>query len=637
MKKLATTITLLALSAASPLLAELQLASPFGNHMVLQRQQEVPVWGTADAGAKVSVTFLDQERSTEAGADGKWMLRLTEMEAGGPYTLNVASGDEEIQLSDVLVGEVWLCGGQSNMERQLGLREGQKPIIGWESEVAAADYPRFRQLYVTQTLGIEPADSVEAEWSVCTPETVESFTAVGYFFGEQLLQELDVPIGIIHSSWGGTPAEAWTSKEALLEFGGYEGGLKTMSLVAQDPERANEIYLDDVAQWYAQHSSGMRDIAWDSNQEWATIDIPQMWEDTEIGAYDGIAWLRLAIDLPKGWEKQALTLHLGRIDDIDTTWVNGKLIGQTNGWFDLRSYKLSPKDLKKGRNTISVRVIDTYGGGGIWDPEQPPYLENPDGETFSLAGEWGYKLEKPYKECSPVPANVRLNSGAPSILFNGMINPLIPYAIKGTIFYQGEANDGRANEYRKLLPTLIADWRSLWAQGDFPFLFVQIAPFEGMSPEIREAQLLAWQETENTGMAVTIDCGDATDIHPAHKEPVGKRLALAARALAYGENIEYSGPVYKNMAIEGSTIRISFDHLADGLVAPGGVLEGFVIAGKDGVFKTALATIDNDTIVVSHPDIDTPGAVRYGWKNVASGNLFNTAGLPASPFRTDHP
>jgi sialate O-acetylesterase len=293
--------------------------------------------------------------------------------------------------------------------------------------------------------------------------------------------------------------------------------------------------------------------------------------------------------------------------------------------------------LKPAGNVIAVRVLDTGGGGGLWEPRGPVSIATADGsgEPISLKGEWLIRFSTPLPRENAPPVDVNQNASAPTVLYNGMIEPLAPYAIRGATFYQGEANAGRAVQYRTLLPAMIADWRRRWGQGDFPFLFVQIAPYRGQGPEIREAQLIAWKNTPNTAMAVTIDVGDADDIHPANKEPVGERLALAARALAYAEPIEYSGPVFDSMRVQGGRAVLTFTHHGGGLVAPGGELIGFTIAGADGVFHLANARIDGETVVVSSPAVTAPTTVRYGWENVPAGNLFNRTGLPASPFRSD--
>jgi len=626
--------------------ATIQLASPFADHMVLQQGQRVPVWGTATAGETVTVEFDKQKKSTTAAADGNWRIDLAALDASAtPRTLTVtgSSTPGTTRLQDVLVGEVWICGGQSNMERQLGPRPPQKPIVGWEKEVAAADHPTIRQFYVTQKTSYAPLSTATGKWTVCSPATVGDFTAVGYFFARDLQKARNVPVGIIHSSWGGTPAEAWTSRAGLAAFPEFNKDLEQIDRVAVDPKGARKNYLASLDQWYRDNDPGSVDLAWAKpdldTTVWEQMKLPVLWESAGHPDFDGIAWFRKSFDLADEWSGRDLDLKLSAIDDIDTTWVNGTEVGATSGWNTPRTYRVPASLLKAKGNVIAVRVLDTAGGGGIWNTDFPLEIAPADGKgtALSLSGQWFSKfstpLSKDYKKRPP--NDPTQGPGVPTVLYNAMIEPLAPYAIRGATFYQGEANNGRAQQYRTLFPAMIADWRKRWGQGDFPFLFVQIAPFKDMSPEIREAQLIAWQQTKNTAMAVTIDCGDAEDIHPANKGPVGARLALAARALAYGETLEYSGPVFSGFKISGNEITLSFTHLGGGLVAKDGDLSGFTIAGADGVFHPAQAKILHDTVIVTSTEVSSPTAVRYGWANVASGNLFNRAGLPASPFRTD--
>jgi sialate O-acetylesterase len=381
--------------------------------------------------------------------------------------------------------------------------------------------------------------------------------------------------------------------------------------------------------WFASELDG---------SNWEQQSLPGLWETAGLPGFDGVVWFRRTIDLPQSWTGADAELHLGMIDDADTTWVNGVEVGATSGYQIPRIYRVPALVLKPGRNVIAVRVLDTGGGGGLWggdDSMRLVSLKGGDNTPISLTGPWARKVSVSFANVTPPPVDYSHSPATPSSLYNGMIAPLLPYAIRGVIWYQGEANVGREKQYRTLFPTMISDWRRAWGEGDFPFLFVQIAPHKDMTPEIREAQLLTSQHTSNTAMAVTIDCGDANDIHPAHKQPVGARLALAARALAYGEKVEYSGPTFDSLQITGSRAALRFTRLGGGLVVTDGALIGFTIAGADKVFHPASAVIEGDTVVVSAPDVPQPVAVRYGWANVPSGNLFNAAGLPASPFRTD--
>lgn len=633
---------LTALGFTLPLPAAVTLNPLFQDHAVLQQGVAVPVWGMADPGEKVTVEFAGQSVATVAAGDGKWLVRLAPLTTGEPRTLTV-TGKNQIVLTDILVGEVWIASGQSNMERQLGLRAGQKPITGWEAEVTEANYPAIRHFSVAQAKALTPQQTVKGAWSVCTPETVQDFTAVGYFFGRDLHVARGVPIGLIHTSWGGTPAEAWTSEATLRQLPDFAAPLAALKKLDADPDLARRETQAKQEAWYQKVDPGSKaDTAWSAVRlemsDWRTMALPTHWESAGYPDFDGIFWLRRTFDLPNEWDGGDAELHLGAVDDVDTTWVNGVSVGTTMGWDAVRVYRVPGALLKHGQNVIAVRVLDTGFGGGLYggkDALRLIFSAGGKAEPLSLAGTWRCKPGVALSVSGWPPADFSQSPSSPTVLYNAMLAPLLPYAMRGVIWYQGEANVGRERQYRELFPAMIADWRQAWGLGDFPFLFVQIAPYKTMSPEIREAQLLSWQRTKNTAMAVTIDCGDANDIHPANKKPVGARLALAARALAYGEKLEYSGPVYESLQVKGAEAILSFTHLGGRLVAKDGVLKGFTVAGTDKVFRPAQAEIRGDTVVVSATGVNQPVAVRYGWANVPEGNLFNQAGLPASPFRTD--
>ncbi len=622
----------------------LELNPLFQDNAVLQCDAPVPVWGTAADGETITVEFADQNVSTIA-SEGVWKVWLEPMPPSvTPRTLTARSGDTTREIGNILVGEVWVAGGQSNMERQLGPRDGQPAIVNWKREAAAAWHPEIRQFHVRQKKSFTPCETVEGEWTVCTPHTVENFSAVGYFFARDLLAARKVPVGIIHSAWGGTPAEAWTSESGLRVIPDFADAIEEVKHFAADPDRERRKMQSTRIAWFKAVDPGSKPgPAWSAAADLDTSDWTEMTLPAHLGKaaypdYDAIVWFRRAFELPANWEGDDAVLHLGAIDDMDTTWINGERVGATNGAKLPRIYRIPAHLLKRGANSIAVRVLDAAGGGGLHGGEDEMRLEiNAGGRRVSLplSGAWRYKPTATMAQCGWPPADFGENPGRSTVLYNGMISPLLPYALRGVIWYQGETNVGRERQYRTLFPAMIADWRRAWGQGHFPFLFVQIAPHRDMTPEIREAQLLTWQHVKNTAMVVTTDCGDAADIHPANKQPVGARLALAARALAYGERIEYSGPVFHSLEIGDGVAVVQFTHGGGGLVAKTGELTGFTIAGADKIFHPAQAHIAGATVVVRSAEVTSPVAVRYGWANVPEGSLFNRAGLPATPFRTD--
>ncbi len=492
--------------------------SLFTDHGVLQRDKPIVVWGTADPGERVRVSLSNETGTTAAtqtNADGRWMAELPPLLAGGPFTLSI-QGKNQIQLKDVLIGEVWICSGQSNME--FGLRNS----FDSNKAIAAASNPKLRLFTVTKATAMSPLDKVKGDWKECTPETAAAFSAVGYYFGRDLQKALGVPVGLIHTSWGGTPAQAWTSKDAL------------------EAVPALRHYQAALADQLAKYDAG------------------------------------------KAKEQYAAALQ---------------------------KYEQAMAEYKK---------------------------------AAAKAKEEGKKApQAPRKPQPPTPPGESQYN--PSVLYNAMIAPLIPYGIRGAIWYQGESNAARAYEYRMLFPTMILDWRDHWKQGDFPFLCVQLAPFHKIEDkptesdwaELREAQLLTTKKLPKVGMAVITDVGEENDIHPKKKEPVGARLALLAREIAYGQNIVAMGPAYRTMRIEKNRIVLMFDNVGTGLECRGPKLTGFTIAGYDRKFHVAEAEIQGRTVIVTSPEVENPLAARFGWANYPVVNLWNKDGLPATPFRTD--
>jgi sialate O-acetylesterase len=622
----------------------------FTDDMVLQRRVKFPVWGWTQPGASVTVEFQGKSFTAVADAGGKWMARLGPFEAGGPYMLTI-KGPQSVTLNNVLIGDVWLASGQSNME--MGLTK----VANADEEVAHANYPMIRLYSVPKVIAATPQTTVKARWQVCTPQSVAEggwggFSAVAYFFGRRLHQELNVPIGLIHSSWGGTVAEGWVSEEALSTMPDFVPAIKALAQTMNDPVGGGPVDIDKrMDEWWKKNDPGsMSAPGWAAvsvdTAEWKTMKLPQAWEDAALPGFDGVVWYRKTFELPADWAGHDLTLSLGPVDDRDTTFVNGVKVGAMNQYDTPRIYKISASLVHPGSNTIAVRVLDTGGAGGFWGTPAQMKIAPADNNVaaISLAGDWSYRPSVSIEKVEAPPAFTSNNLGLVLARYNGMIAPLLPFAIKGAIWYQGESNVGRAEQYKKVMATLIQDWRTRFQVGDFPFLIVQLAnfmtrrdvPTDSEWARLRDAQLYVSEHVPHSGLAVTIDIGEAKDIHPKDKQDVGNRLALEALRVAYDKKIETSGPIYRSMKIEGDAIRISFDYTDGGLMAKDGdKLVGFAIAGEDRHFVWADAMIKGKDVVVSSPEVKNPVAVRYAWADNPASNLYNKAGLPASPFRTD--
>jgi len=644
------TLTLTVCLAVLTASAEVKLPSVFADGMVLQQRSTITVWGWAAPEEKIAVKGswpqLEGAAAT-ADADGRWRVSLKTPSAGGPYTLSVA-GENAIVLNDVLIGEVWVCSGQSNMQWNM---KGLKTEEG-KNAIAAADFPTLRQFAVPRTFSAVPQSDCQGQWQVCTPQTAGSFSAVAFYFGRELNQTLNIPIGLIYTSWGGTVAEAWTSAEALRAYGDFDAALDALATLDTSEQTARQEADRLLEQWekeIADIDLGIKE-GWQTptfnDADWKTMELPSPWTGTELAKVDGIVWFRRITNLPPSWTRGELELRLGPIDDIDTVWVNGIRIGATNGSDKARAYRIPASALRVGPNVIAVRVVDTAREGGFTGVAEDMRIGPPgaDIKAFAtVAHTWKYKVS--YKGSVPaVPQSEgkkKLNQNTPTALYNAMIHPLLPFRIAGAIWYQGESNRDRAMQYRTLFPAMIKDWRAQWGQGDFPFYYVQIAPYKYLdsnapvSAFLREAQMLTLKALPNVGMAVTMDIGEENDIHPKNKIDVGKRLARWALAKDYGKDMAYSGPIYRKMKVQDGTVRLSFDYVGSGLVARGGALTGFEIAGSDQKFVPATAAIDGDEVVVSSDQVSAPAAVRYAFKNWAQPNLFNAEGLPASSFRTD--
>lgn len=628
----------------------LELAPLFTNNMVLQANEPVNIWGTAHPKTKVTVTFRDQTHTVKADADGKWLLTLNSEDYGEPALLKVNTKTHHITLQNVLVGEVWLCSGQSNMEM---------PMLGnWahlnnaRAEVADAQkYPDIRLFTVEKNIAFQPIDTIGTQgWLVCDSSSVKNFSATAYFFGRKLYNELQVPIGLIHSSWGGTVAEAWTSKNSLIDLDDFEEATKKIASLNESKDSLEKKYEKDKAimheeilmadPGYQEGEAVFAQIDTDDS-DWMPIDLPKMWEETALGNYDGSTWFRKEITLNAQEANNGLTLYYGAPDDYDKAWFNGVKVGEKESWGDQRIYKIPEGVAKKGKNVITLRVYDYTGGGGFMGEPSQYKLVTDAGRAIPIAKGWVAKKGFDFKNIETIPVSLDDPNQA-TVLYNAMINPLIPFTFKGAIWYQGESNAGRAYQYQTLFKTMIKDWRKNFTNGDFPFYFVQLAnymtrnsqPVDDTWAELREAQTMAL-DLPNTGMAVTIDIGDAKDIHPGNKQDVGKRLALNALAKTYNKKLEYMGPLYKGYSIKGNSVTLDFDFNQELKTSDGKPLVGFSIAGSDSTFVWAKAKVEGNKVVVYHPNIKKPLAVRYGWSSNPACNLTNRSGLPASPFRTD--
>ena len=608
-----------------------KVARIFSDNMVLQRGINVPVWGIANPGEKVAVEIDGLVSTTLTPKSGKWMIHLPVFAAGGPYELSI-KGDNEVKFSQVLFGDVWVASGQSNMAWRL------ENVNNADEEIKGANHPDIRLFNVPRRVGKTPKEDLEdGQWDKCTPEVARSFSAVAYFFGKELHKDLNVPIGLINCNWGGTPAEAWTSAEMLKTLPEFkdrvieleEGPNWEDDIEANDQrdDKKNEI----INSSFNGLELGVHKINYNSN-DWPVVIAPK-WEEE----LDGIVWMRKVIEIPKDYKDKELRFDLGRIENHVTVYFNEVELGSTDSPY-FAEYTVPEKLVKAGKNVIAVRVLHRWATPVFSGPEERMKLYAPSGQVLEdLSGPWKYKtgLEPAFPE-------IKGYNHYPASLYNGMLHAIVPLGIKGVIWYQGETNASRAYEYRALFQSMIEDWRIRWGMDYFPFLFVQLAnymdipeePKEDDWAELREAQFMALR-LPNTGMAVTIDIGEMFDIHPRNKQDVGHRLALAAKNIAYGQDLVYSGPLYKSMEINGNDIEIAFNFVGKGLQVKGDKLTGFQIAGNDKRFYWADAQIVGGEVFVSSDKVKAPVSVRYGWAINPECNLYNKNGLPASPFRTD--
>ena len=647
-------------------LADVRLPQLIADNMILQRGIELKLWGWASPGEKVTVNFNSKKGTAVTNADGRWSLTLPAMKAGGPYTM-IIRGKNEIALKNIMLGDVWFCSGQSNMTILMERVKEKYP-----DEIANADFKDIRNFFVPTKADVtrEYEDLPPGKWLPADHDNILSFGAVPYFFAKQLYLKYHVPIGIINSSVGGTPIEAWISAEGfkdfpdeLLKIKNYRDTAYMNMVNRSGAPRGRRMDGGNAALMRPEPDKGISGpVKWtDPNyvpQNWHKFWMPGYWDDQGVKDLNGTLYFRKEIDVPASMTGVAARLFVGRIIDADSTFVNGKFVGNITYQYPPRRYDIPVGLLKPGKNVIVVKVINTAGKGGFVPDKN--YSLNANGQRIDLRGEWIYQVGQVqphlnFQAFGPrrdAPASGRVAStprpvnaqNSPTGLYNPMVAPAINYRIKGFIWYQGEANSGSAKEYAKLLPALITDWRNKWGEGDIPFLYAQLpnymevnySPSESSWAQLRESQL----ETlalPNTGMSVAIDAGEWNDIHPLNKKDVGERLALWAEHLAYDEKaIVYSGPIYQSFKIEGNKVILSFNNVGSGLtVKGGGDLYYFSIAGADGQYYWAKAKIEGDKVVVWNDNIPNPVSVRYAWADNPEGaNLYNKEGLPASPFET---
>ena len=624
---------------ATPAAADIRLPAIFGDHMVLQADRPIRVWGWADADEPVIVTLGDDRAITRTDSQGQWKVVLPPRKAGGPWTL-IAKGRNRIELEDVLIGEVWIGSGQSNMQWTVAASADK------EAEIAAADHPQIRLFTMAHTTALEPQEEAQGTWSMCTPETVGPFSAVAYFFGREIQRELNVPVGLINSSWGGTIIEAWTDRASLEKLGSLDKRLATFDQIyARLPELEKEQEQADEAMRKALADDGPAAPGLDDSA-WKQMEIPNQWEQGGLPGFDGLVWFRRTVEIPSSWAGRDLILQLGPADEVDDTYFNGVRIGGMGSfepwvnvyWDQPREYRIPGHLVQRENNVLAVRIIDKAGAGGLWgspaeEMQLLPADASADGDSpVSIAGSWRY-LQGP--ELTTIESLSGPNNA--TVLYNAMIHPLLRFPMRGVLWYQGEANRGQGLEYEQRMRALINGWRRLWNLGDFPFLYVQLAPYRYGGDATLLAQIWEAQRRvltlPNTGMAVTTDVGNVEDIHPIKKQEVGQRLSLWALAHTYGrDDLVYSGPLATSVAREGNRLRVHFA-FGVGLAARNGrELTSFEVAGADGQFHPATASLDSETVLLHSPAVSTPEQVRFGWHEEANPNLINAEGLPASPF-----
>ncbi|MGR3811831.1 sialate O-acetylesterase [Jiulongibacter sp. NS-SX5] len=622
--------------------AQLKVANIFGDHMVLQRNEPIKIWGFNNTGEEVSVVFNSKKYTARTNDSGRWQISMDALPAGGPYTLKISDNNESVTLNDLLIGEVWLCSGQSNMEWKVAA------VNNAAEEISEANWPTIRHIEVPKSLEFSPQSEIkEAAWEVCSPETVDGFSAVGYFFARELTRELGVPVGLVHSSWGGSHVETWISKSGMLNS---EILSEYASQMPNDWVSSNQKMEKQTIAFF--HDDPSFDITTLSETDylknsydfagWKEIDPMYQWDWKGVPSFRGTVYIQKEIELDKAQTSGTSKVFFGECSGDLTFYVNGKMVyhGYTENEI---SFQIPEGILEQGKNSLLVKFSENrdpeWRAMGLYGNREDFKLVTQNGSVPLMNGDWkarpSWESPRHYKAWMN-------NEGA--LCYNAMIAPLVGLSMQGALWYQGESNAGRAFDYRESFPLLIKDWRSKWGK-DFPFYWVQLSSYGAFNDsntgsdwaELREAQSMTLA-LPKTGEAVTIDIGNPHDIHPRNKQDVGLRLALNALQNTYGMSIVGSGPRFSSVSFKKGKATLTFNSIGSGLEAKDkfGYLKGFEIAGADKKFYFAKAEINGNTVVVSHPEVSKPAAVRYGWSNSpVDSNLYNKQGLPASPFRTD--
>ncbi len=623
--------------------AQLQLSALHSDNMVLQSSQPIQIKGSAAPGAVVLISLHGKQYKGLADVRGKWTVSIPAQQPGLLGNLLIQSGNQTKTIRNVAAGEVWICSGQSNMEFTMNSFSDV-----YSREIKNTINDRIRFAVVQRTIHNEEQQEplLSRSWSAIDSSSIRHCSAVAYFFAAALQRKLNVPVGLIITAWGGTPAQAWMDTASLSSFANYFRRYKekifpldfnNLSVRQQESKKLFRQQQEMMAQSFKK----MCAVEYDANG-WEQTTLPGNWEEKGHPGLDGIAAYRITIDVPAGYEQQSATLHLPAIDDIDSTYLNGVYVGSHHVWNEKRIYKIAPGILKAGKNLLAIWVEDGQGGGGLANDTAHFFLQLGN-RKISLAGPAAFSILLPAAELLPGINYARMQS-EPGVLFSGMIAPLLSYRMKGVIWYQGESNAAQYEEYRHLFPALIKGWRKRWGQGDFPFVFAQLSAYNPAPEEpplstwafLREAQTHALR-LPNTAMAVTIDVGDRYDIHPKRKKEVGERLAANALHKVYGrKEAVATGPVLQSAKVKGNSIIVQFKPDRSSLMYKGDKLFGFTVAGKDKRFHTALAQIRGQEVVVYSPGVKSPLYVRYAWADAPlEANLYNAAGFPAAPFRTD--